>query len=80
MVRGGSWNNNLDNVRSSVRNNNHPDNRSHNIDSGCLCLNSIESRFSTDLNVDAMHILMFIQPSILNRFRNMLIINLFGIS
>ena len=31
MVRGGSWNNNQDNVRPSVRNRNNPDNSNNNI-------------------------------------------------
>jgi formylglycine-generating enzyme required for sulfatase activity len=30
-VRGGSWNNNQDNTRVSIRNNNHPNNRNNNI-------------------------------------------------
>ena len=31
MNRGGSWNNNADNVRISNRNNNNPDNRNNNL-------------------------------------------------
>jgi len=30
-LRGGSWNNNEDNARVSIRNNNHPNNRNNNI-------------------------------------------------
>jgi hypothetical protein len=30
-LRGGSWNNNQENARVSIRNNNHPDNRNNNI-------------------------------------------------
>jgi hypothetical protein len=30
-LRGGSWNNNENNARVSIRNNNHPDNRNNNI-------------------------------------------------
>jgi hypothetical protein len=29
-LRGGSWNNNANNVRAAYRNNNHPDNRNNN--------------------------------------------------
>ena len=31
VLRGGSWNNNTNNVRSSIRNNNTPDNTNNNI-------------------------------------------------
>ncbi|MEI7701887.1 MAG: SUMF1/EgtB/PvdO family nonheme iron enzyme, partial [Planctomycetia bacterium] len=31
MLRGGSWNNQADNCRSSIRNHNQPDNRNNNI-------------------------------------------------
>lgn len=37
MLRGGSWNNNPDNVRASVRNSNHPDNRNNNIGFRVFC-------------------------------------------
>jgi hypothetical protein len=42
VLRGGSWNNNPDNVRSSARNNNHPDNRNNNIGFRVLCSSHIE--------------------------------------
>ncbi|MBY0474653.1 MAG: hypothetical protein K2Q13_06280 [Nitrosomonas sp.] len=42
MLRGGSWNNNPDNVRASARNNNDPDNRNDNIGFRVLCLSHIE--------------------------------------
>jgi len=31
QARGGSWNNNEENARVSIRNNNHPNNRNNNI-------------------------------------------------
>jgi formylglycine-generating enzyme required for sulfatase activity len=34
-VRGGSWNNQSDNVRGAVRNNNNPDNRNNNLGFRC---------------------------------------------
>jgi len=36
MLRGGSWNNNANNVRAAVRNNNIPDNRNDNIGFRCV--------------------------------------------
>ncbi len=42
MLRGGSWNNNPDNVRASARNNNHPDNRNNNLGFRVLCSSHIE--------------------------------------
>ncbi|WP_110721462.1 SUMF1/EgtB/PvdO family nonheme iron enzyme [Thiolinea disciformis] len=30
-IRGGSWNNNTENVRCAVRNRNHPNNRNNNV-------------------------------------------------
>lgn len=41
MLRGGSWNNNPDNVRASTRNDNHPDNRNNNIGFRVLCSSHI---------------------------------------
>ncbi len=41
MLRGGSWNNNPDNVRLSARNNNNPDNRNNNIGFRVLCSSHI---------------------------------------
>jgi len=35
VVRGGSWNNQQDNVRGAVRNNNNPDNRNNNLGFRC---------------------------------------------
>jgi hypothetical protein len=57
VVRGGSWNNNPDNVRSTVRNNNHPDNRNNNhpdnrnnnIGFRVLCLSHINIRFAAGI-------------------------------
>lgn len=31
VIRGGSWNNNAQNLRSAQRNNDHPDNRNDNV-------------------------------------------------
>lgn len=42
MLRGGSWNNNPDHVRASVRNNNHPDNRNNAIGFRVLCSSHIK--------------------------------------
>ena len=39
VLRGGSWNNNMRNVRSSNRNRNRPDNRNNNV--GFRCANSL---------------------------------------
>jgi len=44
VVRGGSWNNNPDNARSSARNNNHPNNRNDNIGFRVLCESHINIR------------------------------------
>ena len=49
MVRGGSWNNNPDNARSSARNNNHPDNRNNNIGIRVLCSSHINIRFAAGI-------------------------------
>mgnify|MGYP001602570984 CR=1 FL=1 len=38
VVRGGSWNNNAENLRSAARNNNNPDDRNNNI--GWRCSNT----------------------------------------
>jgi hypothetical protein len=43
-VRGGSWNNNLDNARAGYRNNNHPDNRNNNIGFRVVVLSHIHLR------------------------------------
>ena len=36
VLRGGSWNNNTNNLRSANRNNNDPDNRNNNIGFRCV--------------------------------------------
>jgi hypothetical protein len=38
VLRGGSWNNNQDNVRSASRNNNHPANRNNNNGFRVVCV------------------------------------------
>ncbi|MFN0101134.1 MAG: SUMF1/EgtB/PvdO family nonheme iron enzyme [Bryobacteraceae bacterium] len=42
MVRGGSWNNNQENVRASFRNRNEPGNRNNNI--GFRCVRDVRRR------------------------------------
>ena len=44
MIRGGSWNNNAQNLRSSNRNNDAPDNRNNNVGFRLVSTNQVKAR------------------------------------
>jgi len=51
-LRGGSWNNEAQNLRCDTRNRNNPDNRNNNNGFRVVCLQSCPKHFLQDLKAD----------------------------